>query len=533
MADRSRTALALLAAALVCGAGIRLVGMAVKQGYVHDETISYLAATGNQVNWASARDRLEYPFAAWAPVADWQRLYTSSEETTLRCIASDLTLQDTHPPLYFWLLHYAVAAFGIHPWTGPALNLVLALATVLALYGLAGAAGMRSYQAALASFIWAVSPAAVFTSAQARHYELFALTGLAFVWLLIRAIDERAGGRLATFAALSVVTTLGLLTHFYFALVVASAVLAVLLTRATPRCRTALAIGLALIVGAGLLFAVHPHFWRSFAWGRHMVVPFSWSEMPGRLRVVAYTLGSFVTVSRRIATALVALLAAGVVSALALRRPSRSWIARQWNDIGPRLRVVLASGGLLLAMQMAIYLSFLSPEHAFGLRYMSPVWPFLAIGVTLVFTRMRGHLPSLLAFALPVLLLASSLAATLRYQGPAFRPMIPTQIIHDADRILVDTSARGALLRVLLHARADTKVFAAEQAHLLSHTRDWLPQIRAGDLYVSMLPEGNTLKMRQEIAALLGKKHEVGVAHGALDGYTVAYGLGPAVGEGP
>lgn len=523
MTSGSRIASAILAAAILLGLGLRLWGISQLEGYSHDGVISYLAATGNQGRWSDRQQRMAPPFAQWTSAAEWRdELLTIHGDASLRQIAMDLTYHDTHPPLYFWLLHYAVAIVGVHPWTGPLLDLPFCLATILSMYGLGAAAGLPRERAALVALVWSVSIGAVSLTWDARQYGLLTLLTVLFAWALLRTLEELEGARPLRLLALAAITAAGMLTHYYFAAVVFCAALAVLIVRAAPDWRRLGLIALSLLAGAAGMAAAHPGFWRSLMAGEDLAQRLGRDELVHRLYVLAWTTGQFVTVSRRFAAAGVALTVATIIIALVISGTARRWLAGAWREAGAPLRVILSTGGLLVVVTW-LFLFRLAPPTANAARYLAPAWPFVAFGAVYFLGQGDARVRSRLSLGLAVLLTAMTSLAVMRHHGGPFKPMLSGDMLASAERIVIDTPLRGSVLRVLLHAPPDALLFVADQQRLIERPDEWLPQLRPGDLLTSHLATGNTLTARGRLEELLSSRYEYRLAAEGPDDYIAVY----------
>ena len=189
-------ALAVLLMALAAGTGLRVYAQRESPNVQHDEAWSYASAAGRLDAFQAALDG--GLTGRWVPASEWQRFWDSSGVPDYASIASGLSSNDVHPPLYFTILHSWLALTGEEVWTGRALNLVIAALTVLCIAGLARAVGLTILDGALAALVWAVSPAVVSISSLTRQYDLVALTTLLLVWGLARATGPRGGRRRQT-----------------------------------------------------------------------------------------------------------------------------------------------------------------------------------------------------------------------------------------------------------------------------------------------------------------------------------------------
>ena len=210
-----------LLASILFGLGFRMIAVSGKQTVTHDEGISYLAATGHQAEYSEMSLRGTYPAGHWVPLSDWKRFIEPDRFFCFKKISSDLARYDYHPPLYFWLLHIWISVFGVGIWVGPALNFLLTLVIAAVLLKLADEVLGNRLEASAVVCVWILSPYAMFTSTEARQYELFTLLSLVLIWRTIRYVEGRNQASASELAVLSLITLAGALTYYYFALVVA------------------------------------------------------------------------------------------------------------------------------------------------------------------------------------------------------------------------------------------------------------------------------------------------------------------------
>lgn len=128
---------------------------------------------------------------------------------------------DGHPPLYYFILHFWMRAFGAGDVAVRALSGVLGVAAVVALwFATSRAAGRRAAWAAM--LIAAISPFAVRYATEARMYTLVMLLVAVGYLLVRRALDVPRPARLALVALAS---GLLLLTHYWALWLVGAAVI--------------------------------------------------------------------------------------------------------------------------------------------------------------------------------------------------------------------------------------------------------------------------------------------------------------------
>jgi hypothetical protein len=541
----------LLLTAVAAGT-LRVALIAGKRTINHDEAISYLCAAGKQGLYRSLASAEQPPFGVWVPAAEIKQFLQPEKRFCLRQISRDLADTDIHPPLYFWLLHLWCLALGVDLWTGPALNILIAVATVPLLFGLARFVLRDDLAAAGVAATWALSPAAIETCFEARHYDLLALVTVGFAWALLRCASPGRPLGARHLILLGLMTAAGTLTHYHFPLiVVAGAGLAGVrasrpragcphspgstggqLVFRRPLCeRRRLALICASIaVGGALFLAVHPRFWQSLLQAREQTQPFELSAVVPRLESTVLCYSTFFVSTRHnawIVHKYLPLVAAGLIlgviaSCPRARRPhspgagipargrdARTPLERasqpDAGDEGARPAVMLY---FLLAMAVSnagLYVVGLSPKHAMGAMYLAMVWPFLAF-LPVVVLRELGRL------RVPLLLLwccgmAASGGISVDRLMSRWRALPdPGPVLQAAPAVLVDNLARGVLPCVAWHVPDDRLMLAGSQTYLLNHRDAWLSRMQAGGVYVSEESYGNSEAARAQLRRLLSRQ---------------------------
>jgi hypothetical protein len=175
---------------------------------------------------------------------DVQRLFTG--HLPLREIATGAGLQDRHPPLYFFILHF-VERYGQSEAVGRAPAVLAgAFAGPALLLAAASMRGRIGPTAVLAALAVTVSPELVLRSREVSEIPLFALIVMAAAASLVAAVREPRPARLATLAASH---ALALFTYYLAPFIVAAhAAVLVWLRRPDRRVVTAFAAG--VVAGA-------------------------------------------------------------------------------------------------------------------------------------------------------------------------------------------------------------------------------------------------------------------------------------------
>ena len=525
---RRRVALILLACTLVAATGLRGAAGAEKRGLTHDESISYLAAACHQGDYARLTLEGRPPLGRWVLASQWKELLRPERAGCLGTIARDLAHEDIHPPLYFWLLHAWALAFGVGLWTGPSLNIVLAALTTLALFGLARRVLGDPLRAALVAFVWSFSPAAIRVFAEARQYELLALLATLFVWQCVRVADPAPRRQpLLDLGVLAALTLAGALSQLLFALVAAAGVAVVLVRRRKTGLRPAVG-ALGGVVAGYVAFALFDSgFVDSLARGRAQATPPSVDLLGGRLEATVRTLAEFL-LPPGVARGPLALLAAvgilAVAAWLVLRR-WRSEPAVRWEE-----RAVVLVFAWLFAANAALFLLFVSPASAMDVKHMSTVWPVAAFGPVLAVVRVPRRARAPVAIACAAALTAAGAVAAL---GATARPPGLPPTLERAHALVLDNVARGVLPRVVWRVPDRTRVFAADQRHLMAHPDAWLRGLASGGLLVAGIAPsdpryGNGPELARRVLAEVARRHRLAPVPDPLEPGHV-YHVAPAV----
>jgi len=420
----------------------------------HDDTISFLAATGHQGQFQEIVDDRRPPVAHWVPASRWQSLTRIERTLPLRTIARDLGHHDIHPPVYFWLLHVWSLLVGVHLWTGPALNLVLHLFTAVVLWRLARRLLGSPWAAWAVSGLWATLPAVVETAGSSRQYSLATLLSVLMAAAFVRA---RGTPTTRSIVALGAWTALGMLTLYTFGLGVAGLGLVCVADLVRPARRRSALLRLGAFAGAGVVFlAGQPWLGEMLARQRDQAEPFTVPRMLLRLRLLRDGLPTFAVADLPVAAGLVLLVATAATAVLA-------WRAR------PEARPVIWLAVWMPAAMVAAFLAAVSPGAAWQARYFSIALPFVAFLPAAAWPYLRVRPVAVLAVATFCAAAAVNVAAFAR---AADAP--PAVTLDGPQPAVLDNLARGVLLRILWDAPPGLPVYAADQGTLLTTTDRWL-----------------------------------------------------------
>lgn len=147
-----------------------------------------------------------------------------------------LLKQSNHPPLYFILAHLWMRWFPpedgiVSMWAARSLPALFSTLSIPAMYGLGYLAFRSRLVGQMAAAIMAVSPFGIFLAQEARHYSLAILWVIASVCCLIVAVQNLyQRTRFPVWVGLTwvLINTLGVATHYFFALTLGAEALVLL-----------------------------------------------------------------------------------------------------------------------------------------------------------------------------------------------------------------------------------------------------------------------------------------------------------------
>ncbi len=471
---------AFLLGAIIFGCILRVYGAADNPGINSDEGISLLAATGHEGEYNAAFTGSLHPFATWCESAEWRRFILPEESFCFGTISSDLVKHDTHPPLYFWILHVWLLIWGVHPWTALTLNLIFFAISAVGLFLIGVYAFRRRLEAAAAVLIWSCSPTVMPVAYEARQYELLALCTIWFTLMVLRCASRSRPPKTWHWIVLGLISGAGLLTHYHFVIALAGGTVYTLF-RLVRHHRRRMATGLlSIYIGVGAVHLVHPavsHIWSKASGPGSRSV-----DASARLQSCYRTYRSFVMVdvqqlsasasqqyARVLPYAFLGL--CGAMAALAWRRRSAEEASGDSKDalVGSLLFFLI----WYAASNIGLYASGVSPRHAMMAKYPCMAWPFLAL-LLVILTR------PLLRFRLPVQLLlciAMVVSGSLHVRWD----ITPTTRLSDEfvqlawgkESLVVGNANRLRLPRLLFRLGDDVHMYVAPRKTLLATYDDW------------------------------------------------------------
>ena len=154
-----------------------------------------------------------------APAASYLQYIQPQPGINLWRVASDTFAQESHPPLFFILLHYWMDLFGYTPSGGRSFSLLFSMAAIPVLFFLARR--MAGETAAwLSCLLLAVAPLQTNLSLQIRGYTLTAFLVLVTAFLTFDLLEQGPNPRPnpRNVQPLVWLGITGMLTHYYFAI---------------------------------------------------------------------------------------------------------------------------------------------------------------------------------------------------------------------------------------------------------------------------------------------------------------------------
>ena len=515
--------LIVLVFAVSCTIGFRVSQLSDKQFLTHDESISYLAASGHQAAFEKARtanatstpEISERLVGRWVAAAEWKSFVQIEQKLPLLTTRHDLARYDKHPPFYFWVLNLWLTTFGTEVWSGASLNIVIALAMLAAVYGFAQCVLRSGIYAGAVALVWSLSGEIINISVQARPYDLLAVFSVLLAWQTVKFLQFERPLTLLNSALLAITIALGLLTHFHFVIVLAACgLLTILNAKRMPRKFLTLSIVTAAI---GVLIAVvaHPDFWLPIA-KQLGNKPSGFSEILDRIETSLVAIFSLFGWRGRwipqleplgIWSAIPVFLSLVAVPLLA------SWVLRRRIELSFPERFVVYISVLTGGVICLLYVGSISPRHAMGARYLAMVWPFAAFFPILVFKALATTITTKPEGGKILVGLLSLAYVGLALLPPQLEAIVETDkresallvMLAEAPSVIFDNTNRGVILP-LVHALPDeTRVFVATQDQLLNAPSVWLSGLSNGDLFVSSVRYQSTKEGQALILAEISK----------------------------
>lgn len=525
--------------AIVIGTSLRIAGALRIRTVSHDDAVTYLIATGHEASYEKAVNDLG---GVWSRASEWKKLIQVEDRYCFKRIRDDSVsniigkpVANLSPPMYFWLLHVWSVFFGVALWTGASLNILIALLTALFLFILARDVLEDPDEAAFVVFLWFLSAGVIAVTLQARMYELLTLLTVLLVWRVVRCSDLTTDFKLWDFLLLAVITAAGLLTHYFF-IVVISGIVIFSVVRLANRDRYRL-IKEIISIGTGhlIFFLFHPKFYLTFIALQqpemrksYALYFFDKNFLSFKLKQILSNLLSFFVLRGSILKFifLIGLLFIAI------------WIivmySRKRYSVLKRIKEVNLTGFYILFFFLwlsgsltTMYLVGVSHLNAMGNpRYLAIVWPFYAF-IPVFILRLFNKYKTFLTITLcaGVVLFSSmtvfdmDIALSNRIFGTIdTRAPDPSSLLKDSDKIVVDTVEQYVFTPIFWHVPDDKLIFAAPQEDLLADPGPWLNHLTNNSIFINY-----TWPRTQEILDLISSQYKIIPINGGIWGVGNVY----------
>lgn len=388
-----------------------------------------------------------------------------------------------------------VGSKGIDLTTGPLLNISFHLLTSIAIFVSCLLLGCKSWASLVASILWFLSEQNMLVTAETRQYSLLGAIAIYFSASMIFFLNRPS---LLSTLLVFFSSMLGLLTHYHFALLMTIfGFISGLHLLINKDKKAFLWIMLALGLSVLALIIIHPNFYMSFD------------------RQVSQTQSFYLTgVFRRLyifAESTISILWPVMIGFILLIYHYRSRIISIFFDHWHEVKILpFTIGALTIAVIGILYISFLSPHHAMGGKYLILATPLLFVSLgqmlNLVITE-RYRFGFFVIFGLLLIQVCLSIFSTKLFLEKQLYLSLRTDLsIFSNNSLILDSVARGVLPRILWHVPPFMPVWAGYQDTLqkmLMKNQNLSENI----LYVSNLSYGgNTLEGRYAVLKIFDTK---------------------------
>jgi len=317
-----------------------------------------------------------------------------------------------------------------------------------------------------------------------------------------------------------IVATAGFLTHYHFSLPLAGCMLFLLIKFGRGHFFRFLIISGGVVSSVILFVIIHPEFYTSFQNQPSGVGSFTWSGFVDRWVRTAFSFGpyrfkdainAFYDLFSIMAVGIYVLLIILAIFLLKFCRKNKISILNYFRNTDPRLKFVTLLFFGLTATVITLYLTFLSPYHAMGGRYLALAWPFIGFALLWIlrlFPQKSRRVSRALCVVM-VLLSYSFVIAEIVYAR--HRSLVEPDVwqIDNAPNVIIDNVNRGVLPRLIRHVPGETEVFIARQEDLIAHPELWNSRLQTGSLYISQLSYDSDAEGREKILAIIRQSHQV------------------------
>ena len=219
--------LGLMAGWIILGTGLRFTNLTAKPLWT-DEFSTIVFSLGNSFRTV--------PLDRVISMAELLQPLQPNPQAGVGTVMHHLLTESNHPPLYFVLTHLWLQLFPpvqglVSIWAVRSLSAGFGVLSIPATFGLAWWAFRSRVTAHLAAALMATSPFGVYLAQEARHYTLpilWAIASLGCLVIALRLLHQNLALPRWLCGSWILVNGLGIATHYFFTLVLASAGLVLL-----------------------------------------------------------------------------------------------------------------------------------------------------------------------------------------------------------------------------------------------------------------------------------------------------------------
>lgn len=470
---------------------VRYPLMTYKTLVTHDEAISYLAAAGKQDDYG--RDISERKILGkYLPAYEWKKYLKSEKFFNFADIEESLLKSDVHPPFYFWILHVWNYFTGVDIQKGVLLNILIACLSTFLIFWLSLSITNSPWLSFIVTASWSLSYSWDATF-YVRQYETLGFLSIAFYFVVYQLITKSEWrSKWSIWLLLAVITSLGLLTHIYFAPVAAGGLLFLfaflLFNSSGDMQKNAIKFFSSLGGTIILTFLLYPRYLQFI----NELLNRSAQNSPNPVRELyfkdsLYTL--FFGLSGRYAylannfpnkglyifltIILVLLSVAGLI--LFFSKKKHSWASLflptmlVWNT----------------ALFSALYKALKLADWAIGGKYYAHIIPLVPLTIAAI-AKPSKNKEKIFAFVLTGVFLVTVLSGTIFYLNDLTSRKVfkPEVLFKHYPRIVCDNTARGDLFGLVMYLPEGALLYVDTQDNLINAPDNWAPFFRPGDMLV-------------------------------------------------
>lgn len=181
-----------------------------------DEFFTLFQATGHGSESWNLLDRLsKEDLPQGMQVEDLKKFLKNDPAKNLADVNNSLLETDTHPPFYFWVMHYWIKISGDSPFIVRLFSVLMGILASFLVYQVAKI--IFDEKTAILSFLlMSTLSFAVKYSQEARSYSLIMVLGLLSFWFLLRF---EKNGKNPDILGFFLATALGIYTHYFYLLI--------------------------------------------------------------------------------------------------------------------------------------------------------------------------------------------------------------------------------------------------------------------------------------------------------------------------